>query len=378
MNRRKFMGGLAAIPLAGAVSASPAALFKTEKHQTRPGFRPIGRPSQLQPFGMGGVAVGNGMATHTETEAYNALQGAWDAGVRYFDTSPRYGNGLSERRMGAFLFDKPRQDYVLSSKIGRILYADKDYRYPEDSFWQGIPHQNYYYDFSASGVRRAIEDSLTRMGQPYLDFVFVHDIDSRNKDIDWKVAIRECTKGAFPELSRMRREGIIRGWGLGVNEVEPVLMTLDVADPNITLLAQQYSLIKHESALKKVFPKAARQNMDLVLGGILETGFLAGKDRYAYQPKKVTPELLNKRRALEQVCQQHGVDLRTAAIQFGYGSPQVKSVLVGASSAEQNRQNVRSLTTSIPDAFWRELKSKGLIHADAPVPPSNLNRIATI
>lgn len=316
-------------------------------------------------FGLGCVAAGNGMKLHSDEEVKQTLQTAWDLGVRYYDTSPRYGNGLSERRLGQFLFNQPREDYVLSSKVGRLFWGDPGYSYPEDAFWQGKTYENFHYDYSASGVRRSIEDTLNRMGLPYLDYVFVHDIDSFNSDIDWQEKFKECEKGAFPELSRMREEGMIRGWGLGVNEVEPIMRALQASDPDISLLAQQYSLITHQEALERLFPEAKKCNMQIVLGGIFESGFLAGKDRYAYKPENVTAELREKRAKLDAIAKEYRVDLRTASLQFALAPDAVTSVLVGASTPEQIQQNIDSLTVQIPDGFWQALKDNNLIMAQA-------------
>lgn len=316
-------------------------------------------------FGLGCVAAGNGMNLHSDAEVAQTLQTAWDLGVRYYDTSPRYGNGLSERRLGQFLFNQNREDYVLSSKVGRLFWGDPGYSYPKDTFWKGKTYENYHYDYSASGVRRSIEDSLNRMGLPYLDYVFVHDIDARNSDIDWEEKFKECEKGAFPELTRMREEGIIKGWGLGVNEVEPIMRALEASSPDISLLAQQYSLIKHEDALERLFPKAQKCEMQIVLGGIFESGFLAGKDRYAYQPDNVTAQLREKRAKLNAIAEEYNVDLRTAALQFAIAPSAVSSVVVGASSPKQVQQNIDSLTAEIPDEFWQTLKQNGLIMEQA-------------
>ena len=317
MNRRKFLGAstaasiMSAMPLTSALAA-PKKSAKAEdnnpssneheKRNPKPAFKPNPNSKLIHTYAMGGVAVGSGMNNNSDEQIQKALQQAWDLGVRYYDTSPRYGNGLSERRMGQFLFNQKREDYVLSSKIGRLFWGDPGYSYPDDTFWKGKTYENYHYDYSASGVRRSIEDTLNRMGLPYLDYVFVHDIDSRNSDIDWEVRFKECEKGAFPELVRMREEGIIRGWGLGVNEVEPIIRAMQVSDPDISLSAQQYSLIKQADSINRLFPEAKKRNMQIVLGGVLETGFLAGKDRYAYQPDNVTPALLEKRAKLQAIA----------------------------------------------------------------------------
>ncbi|MGB9415530.1 MAG: aldo/keto reductase [Acidobacteriaceae bacterium] len=211
-------------------------------------------------FALGGVPLGNEFAVVTDKDAYATIEAAWSAGVRYYDVAPWYGLGLAERRYGNFLHKKNRRDFVLSSKVGKLLKASKSAKNKELFPFSPSPN-DVVYDYSASGVRRSIEDSLQRLGIDGIDIAFVHDIsDNKYLPTPWQEQFEIARKGAFPELTRMREEGLIKGWGIGVNTPEPIMRLLEVADPDVCLLASQYSLIDHKNALDQVFP-AARARM---------------------------------------------------------------------------------------------------------------------
>src|SRR5271170_2574893 len=204
-------------------------------------------------FGLGGVPLGNEFAVVPDKDAYAILEAAWSAGVRYYDVSPWYGLGLAERRYGSFLHNKKRSEYVISSKVGKLLKASKTARNSELFPFSPSPN-DVIFDYTASGVRRSIEDSLQRLGIDSLDIAFVHDLSPDNKYLptSFEDQFSIASKGAFPELTRMREEGLIKGWGVGVNTPEPILRTMEVADPDVCLLASQYSLIDHKNALDQL------------------------------------------------------------------------------------------------------------------------------
>jgi D-threo-aldose 1-dehydrogenase len=322
----------------------------------------------LPNIGLGGVAIGNEFEYVSDETAQQTLEAAWQAGVRYFDVSPWYGLGLAERRYGHFLHNQKREDYYISSKVGKLLRASKNNKGAQYYPYAHSPN-NVIFDYTADGVRRSIEDSLQRLGIDSLDIVFVHDLSPDNKLLptDWLEQFAIAEKGAFPALSQLRQEGVIKGWGLGVNCPEPILKTLEVADPDVCLLASQYSLIDHAHALKNVFPAVRKRNVSLVMGSNLNAGFLSGSERYNYDPKKsINPEYLEKRDKLRAVAQEYGVDLRTASLQFALYPDVAVSVIPGARTPEQVTENVASLTVNIPDDFWKTLKEQNLIDADAP------------
>jgi len=324
-----------------------------------------------KPFVLGGVPFGNEFAYVTDEVAYATIDAAWTAGVRHYDTSPWYGLGLAERRLGAFLHKQARSEYVLSSKVGKLLTASRDNN--AKAYFPFTPSpNNLRYDYTADGVKRSIEDSLQRLGVDALDVVFVHDLSPDNPWLPgpWEEQFEIARKGAFPALSRMRDEGTIKGWGLGVNSPEPILKLLDVADANVCLLAKQYSLIDHERALNEVFPKARERGMAFVVGSSLNAGFISGSSRFNYgrENYRIPGEALEKRTRLRDLAARHGVDLRTAALQFSIAPDVAAALVVGCANPQQVLADYTSLATKIPQGFWSDLRSAGLIATDAPEP----------
>ena len=324
-----------------------------------------------KPFGLGGVALGNEFAYVTDEIAYATVEAGWEAGVRYYDMAPWYGLGLAERRFGTVLHTKPRSEYVISSKVGKLLTASRNNNATEYYPFTPSPN-NLRYDYTADGVKRSIEDSLQRIGIDALDVVFVHDLSPDNPWLPgpWEDQFEVARKGAFPALSRLRDEGVIKGWGLGVNSPEPILKLMDVADANVCLLARQYSLIDHARALHEVFPKARECGMKFVVGSSLNAGFLSGKPRYNYGKEnyKIPAEAIEKRDRLRDVAARHGVDLRIAALQFSKAPDVAVAVVVGCSSPQEVLADYTALGTKTPSAFWSDLRTGGLLENDVPVP----------
>jgi D-threo-aldose 1-dehydrogenase len=322
-------------------------------------------------FGLGGVPFGNEFSVLTDRNVAEALEAAWTAGVRYFDTSPWYGLGLAERRLGSFLHTRNRSDYILSSKVGKLLKASR--RNNAKEYFPFTPSPNdVTFDYTAAGVRRSVEDSLQRLGVDALDIVFVHDLSPDNPYLptSWEEQFDIARDGAFPELTRMREEGLIKGWGLGVNTPEPILKLLDVADADICLLASQYSLIDHKNALDRVFPAARAKGVSFVIGSALNAGFISGSARYNYGKEnyKIPPAFIEKREQLRAAADQYGVDLRSAALQFSAAPDVASALIVGAGSEQQVLADCSSMQTRIVPAFWEELKERKLIEQNAPVP----------
>src|SRR6202790_1016984 len=322
-------------------------------------------------FGLGGVPLGNEFAVVTDKDVYAIRDAAWSAGVRYYDVSPWYGLGLAERRYGSFLHNKKRSEYVISSKVGKLLKASKTAKNRELFPFSPSPN-DVIFDYTASGVRRSIEDSLQRLGIDSLDIAFVHDISADNKYLptSWQEQFAIAEKGAFPELTRMRQEGLIKGWGIGVNTPEPILGVLQVADPDVCLLASQYSLIDHKNALNQVFPAVRQRSASLVIGSSLNAGFISGSPRYNYgkEAYRIPAEFLEKRKRLREVAGNHGVDLRTAALQFSASPDVAAALVVGASSEQQILADYTSMQTKTHAEFWAELKAQKLIEQNAPAP----------
>jgi D-threo-aldose 1-dehydrogenase len=322
-------------------------------------------------FGMGGVPLGNEFEFVTDKEAYATIEAAWNAGVRYYDMAPWYGLGLAERRYGNFLHTKKRSEYILSTKVGKLLKASKTAKGKEYFPFSPSPN-DVVYDYTAAGVRRSIEDSLQRLGIDSIDIAFVHDISSDNKYLPtpWPEQFAIAQKGAFPELTRMREEGLIKGWGIGVNTPEPIMKLLEVADPDVCLLASQYSLIDHKNALNQLFSAARAKDVSFVVGSSLNAGFISGSPRYNYgrESYKIPPAFIEKRRRLLEIAGNHGVDLRTAALQFSAAPDVVAALIVGCRSEQQILADYTSTQTKIPAEFWADIKTQNLIEQNAPVP----------
>jgi len=323
-------------------------------------YQPITR------LGLGGTGLGD-MYRHTSEEAGKAtVDAAWEAGIRYFDTAPHYGAGLSEHRFGTALRNRPRDEYTLSTKVGRLLVPS---RAPEiaDPFVGGLPFRRVT-DYSADGARRSVEDSLQRMALSHIDIVYVHDLSPdrfSQAEYEHYYAIAAGKGGAFEGLVKLRDEGVIKGWGLGVNTLDPCLRALRDSDPDIFLLAGRYTLME-TTPLAELFPLCAERGAHVVLGGPYNSGFLAGGPNYDYAP--ADEDKLARRERLRQVAARHGVDLAAAALQFGAAHPVVAATIPGASSPEHLKRNAALMEVQIPAAFWHELKAEQLLAQEAPVP----------
>lgn len=352
------------------LATTPFTAFAGEVPEESP-LHATPRPDNPFPakHGIGGVGMGNGWHVNTNEQITQTMQAAWDAGVRYFDTSPFYGYGLSERRMGHFLAEKERSEYVISTKIGRIFEADPNFKPGSAGLWKGQLNFKYHFDYTAAGVRRSIEDSLQRLGLSSIDLVLVHDLSPDTGDLKekWVEQFEIARKGAFPELTKMREEGIIKGWGMGVNTPQPIMKALEVAEPDIMLVAIQYSLFEHQHALDEVFPAMAKKNVKAIIGGPLNGGFAAGLDRWNYG-STIPPEMAAKRNKINAIISKYKIDLRTVALQFCAAHPVVGSVIPGASRPEQAKANALSFAQKIPADLWKELKAAKLIAGNAPEP----------
>lgn len=322
-------------------------------------------------FGLGGVAIGNEFEFATDEQAEATLAAAWDAGVRYFDVSPWYGLGLAERRFGRFLSRKPRGEFVISSKVGKLLRASRNNEAKRFFPFTTSPNTPHF-DYSADGVLRSVEDSLQRLGLDRLDMVFVHDLSPDNGYLpeDWEALWSVAEKGAFPTLTRLREEGVIDGWGMGVNRPEPILRCLERADSDVHLLASQYSLIDHANAVERVLPAARGKGVSFVVGSALNAGFLGGEPRYNYgEGNSVIPaEKRDKLARLRVIAGDHGVDLVAAALQFSLAPDEVSALIVGTAKPFHILADKAALQAKIPPALWDDLRTQAIIHPRAAVP----------
>ncbi|MDT3494477.1 aldo/keto reductase [Bacillus toyonensis] len=324
-------------------------------------------------LGFGTAPLGNMYRNIPEEEAIATVDAAWDNGVRYFDTAPLYGSGLAEIRLGEALSKRNRDDYFLSTKVGRIISDELEDPSTRDLGEKGglfeFGRKNKIInDYSADATLRSIEDSLKRLKTDRLDFVYIHDVAQDFYGDEWISQFEIARTGAFRALTQLRDEGVIKGWGLGVNKVESIELMLDLeeAKPNVSLLAGRYSLLDHERALQRVMPAAVKNNMDIVVGGPYSSGVLAGGAHFEYQ--KASPEIIAKVNKIKNLADRHGISIKAAALQFSLANPAVAAVIPGASKPERIAEDQAALKTVIPAAFWEEMREQKLVAANAPLP----------
>jgi D-threo-aldose 1-dehydrogenase len=335
--------------------------------------RPLGRTgTALSALGFGGAPLGELFARVSDEDAEATLDAAWEEGVRYYDTAPWYGRGQSEHRTGRFLRRQPRRgDFVLSTKVGRVLRAPRDPAAFETGFWSGGLHFDHVFDYSYDGIMRAYEDSLQRLGMNRVDLLVIHDLDFWHHASEPKVQayLAQLVTGGWRALEGLRSSGEIRGIGAGINELGMIPRFLDLFDMDFFLLALRYTLMEHDT-LESELPYCERRGVGIVIGGVFSSGITAtgpvpgAKYNYA----DATPEALDKVRRIEAVCRRHGVPLPAAALRFPLHHPCVASVIPGGYRPEHVRQNLEHARREIPADLWAELKAEGLIRRDAPVP----------
>ena len=313
----------------------------------------------LSDLGFGGAAIGNLFAAVDDDAARAALDAAWDNGIRYFDTAPHYGLGLSERRIGEALRERPRQDFVLSTKVGRIL-EPVDAPNPADRDSEGFDVPAAYrrrWDFSAEGINRSIEESLERLGLDHIDIAYMHDPDD---------FVEQALDSAYPALEKLRDAGVVRAIGVGMNQNAVPTRFVRETDIDVVLLAGRYTLLD-QSGADELLPAAMERGVRIVVGGVFNSGLLAdprAAATYDYQP--APPELVQRALDIEAVCQKYGVPLRAAAIAFALAHPAVASVLVGVRSPEQAADCVAMAGVTVPEELWEELRERGLCGVGSP------------
>ncbi|MFF7187500.1 aldo/keto reductase [Streptomyces sp. NPDC008222] len=324
-------------------------------------------------LGFGTAPLGNMFRAIPDDEAAATVEAAWQHGIRYFDTAPFYGAGLSEIRLGEALSGHPRDAYVLSTKVGRIILdevedpAARDLGEKGGLFEHGRPNK-IVNDYSADATLRSIEDSLKRLKTDRLDIVWVHDVAQDFHGDQWLAVYESARTGAFRVLDRLRDEGVIKAWGLGVNRVEPLELTLDLEEPrpDAFLLAGRYTLLDHSRALQRLLPAAAAQNVDIVVGGPYSSGVLAGGTHFEYQ--KAPADIVAQVERIKALAQQHGVGIKAAALQFSLAHPATVAAIPGATRPSRIAEDVAALDETVPAAFWTALREEKLISPDAPVP----------
>ncbi|QDQ16719.1 aldo/keto reductase [Streptomyces spectabilis] len=325
--------------------------------------RRLGRgPVAVTELSLGGAGLGNLYAPVGDEDAARVLDAAWDAGLRSFDTAPHYGLGLSERRIGAALRGRPRDAYTLSTKVGRLLepvagpvrgddLADGGFAVP-------AAHRRRW-DFSADGVRRSLESSLTRLGLDRVDVVYLHDPDDHGEQ-----AFRE----GYPALERLRAEGVVGAIGAGMNQAAMLTRFVRDTDVDAVLCAGRYTLLDH-TALPALLPAAHERGVSVVIGGVFNSGLLADpRDGARFDYAQAPPALLDRARRLRALAARHGIGLRAAALAFPFGHPAVTSVLVGVHAPHHVRDAAAQFAVDVPAAFWTQARALGLLPSHVPVP----------
>jgi D-threo-aldose 1-dehydrogenase len=329
-------------------------------------------PSRL---GFGAAPLGNMFRDIPEEEALATVEAAWNDGIRYYDNAPFYGAGLAEIRMGQALAGKPRADYVISTKVGRIILDEiedvslRDNGEKGDVFKYGRPNK-IVNDYSYDATLRSLEDSLKRLGTDHVEIAFVHDLAQDFWGDQWLGKFEEARIGAFRALDRLRDEGVIKAWGLGVNKVEPIELLLELEEPRPDgfLLAGRYTLLDHDRALQRVMPLVAERGLGIVVGGPYSSGALVGGPNFEYAP--ATPAILDKVARIRTIADRHGISMKAAGLQFSLAHPAVAAVIPGASHPSRIAEDSAALREIVPADFWAELRRAGLINPDAPIPGS--------
>lgn len=322
-------------------------------------------------LGFGAAPLGNMRAPLSDQEAEAVVEAAWRAGARYFDTAPLYGHGLSERRLGAALRGRPRDSFVLSTKVGRRLEPCAPSE-ADGGIYVAVPDLKAVFDYSYDGVLAAFAASLERLGLDRVDILYVHDVDAMTHGSEAAAdhRLRELLDlGGWRALADLRAAGTVGAIGLGVNACRPCSQILAYADPDLFLLAGRYTLLD-QSALFELFPACLARKIGVVLGGPYNSGVLAtGAIEGAYYDYSPAPlRILARTRAIQAVCDRHGVSLPQAALQFPAAHPAVVSVIPGGRTPEEVTQNAARFDTKTPVAFWDDLKAHGLLPSEAPTP----------
>jgi D-threo-aldose 1-dehydrogenase len=324
----------------------------------RPDLVPLGRAGlRVGRYGFGGAPIGGLFEAVDEERARDCLAQAWHDGMRYFDTAPHYGAGTSERLIGSFLATK-RSEWVLSTKVGRLLERAKEPA-TDNAGFAGETGVRRVFDFSRDGIRRSFDESLVRLGLDHVDILFLHDPDDH-----WRQAIDE----GFPALADLRDQGLVRSIGAGMNQSAMLTRFVRETDVDVVLLAGRYTLLDQQ-ALDDLLPACLQRGTSVVLGGVFNTGLLANPERnLTYDYGQAPPAVIERARRIADICTHSGVDMPAAALQFPLAHPAINTVVIGARSRDEVIQNTQYADMPIPAQLWDDLRTAGLLRADAPVP----------
>ena len=324
-------------------------------------------------LGFGAAPLGNMFRDILEKEALATVEAAWDDGIRYYDNAPFYGAGLAELRMGEALAGKPRDEYVISTKVGRVILDEleevgaREQGEKAGVFAHGRANR-VVNDYGYDATLRSIEGSLERLRTDRIEIAFVHDLARDFWGDQWIARFEEARTGAFRALDRLRDEGVIKSWGLGVNMVEPIETILDLQEPrpDCFLLAGRYTLLDHGRALQRVMPQVEERGLGIIVGGPYSSGALVGGPNFEYAP--ASPEILNRVSQIKATANRHGITMKAAGLHFSLANPAVAAVIPGASRPERIAEDGSAMRETVPAAFWRDLRDAGLVDPAAPLP----------
>jgi D-threo-aldose 1-dehydrogenase len=327
--------------------------------------RRIGRTAlDVTVLGLGCATLGGSRIRVTRAEAEEIVGAAWAAGVRYVDTAPYYGLGQAERAVGDALRAEPRGEWVLSSKVGRLLRPRLSAP-AGDGPAPAMPFEPVY-DYSYDGIMRSFEDSLQRLGLARIDMLYVHDIGVYQHGPEAHPGLmRSLRESGYRALEELRRSGAVQAIGIGVNEREVLLEALEWGEWDAFLLAGRYTLLE-QAPLDDLLPKCLKAGTSIVVGGPLNSGILAGRDTWNYQT--APPQIVARANAIRAACDRYAVPLAAAALQFPLAHPAVAAIIPGPRNADEFRANLALLQHPIPAVLWQELRDTGLLHPDAPTP----------
>ena len=327
---------------------------------------------KVSEISLGTASIGNLYKAVADADAAATMQAANSIGINYYDTAPYYGFGLAERRAGDQLRNLSRNDYVLSTKVGRLMrpVSDADVSVERNGFVSPMPFDQIY-NYTYDGIMRSFEDSLQRLGVERIDILFVHDIGTLTHGGANAVLFEQLASSGYAALEELRESGMISSFGLGVNEVEVCEAALEHGDYDCFLLAGRYTLLEQD-ALNSFLPKCQQRDVSVVIGGAFNSGILAVGTRSLnlihYNYGEAPEHIIAKVTVLEKLCEQYGVSLQAAAVQFPLAHPCTASVCLGMSQAKRVHQALDFYQEKIPVSFWQELKAMGLLHDDAPIP----------
>jgi D-threo-aldose 1-dehydrogenase len=328
--------------------------------------RQLGRTKlHVTTLGLGTATMGGSRIPITQVEGQAIVTAAWDAGVRYVDTAPFYGVGAAEHRVGDALRDKNRDEWVLSTKVGRLLRPKTDTTPSADGRLSPMPF-NVLYDYTHDGIMRSVEDSYQRLGLAKIDILYVHDIGVYQHGPELNAQyLKQLRDSGYKALDELRRTGVVSAIGIGVNESQVLIDALGFGDWDAFLLAGRYTLLE-QAPLDDLIPLCVERGTSLVIGGPLNSGILAGRDTWNYDT--APPEIVARVQKLAAVCKAHNVPLPAAALQFPLAHPVVAAIIPGPRNAAEFVENLPLFTMKIPAGLWSDLRTEGLLHPNAPIP----------